>query len=294
MHWEDTMATSNTPAVASGPIEYTDPNSGKMTVVPLSALSFDSKGVFVPASPYNTSARLKDWLAYLVKSAQIVPDIGAAQHIAMILRATTPGSSGNNITVQIDGLQLDPDPTKVTFDVTVVEEDTYTKLTPDTVKKVLGTTNTPGTRPGLVHLLDTDTPALPTEASAKSLQGGNATTNASLPMDADAGSSPAFTLQAKAPGADGNTITVAISNVDKTTDPLPPTFDLTASWKPAKVSGITLQTLGAQMATFAYIITTFVPNGGAFSVPKPDTYHLSGGADAAPVTSASALVEALL
>ena len=268
------MATSNTPAVASGPIEYTDPDSGKMTVVPLSALAFDSKGVFVPAPPYNTPTRLKEWLTYLVTSGQIVPDTGAPpRHIAMILRATTPGSSGNHITVQTDGLKSDPDPTKVAFDVTVAEEDKYTGLTPATIKQVLGTTTTPGTQPGLVRLRDT--PTLPKAASAKALQGGDATTRAFLPIEADAGGVPAFILEAKAPGAKGNTITVAISNVDTTTDSLHPTFDLTASWKPAKVSGLTLQTLGATMAKeFAYIITALVPNGGAFSVPKPDTYHL--------------------
>lgn len=283
------MAASK-PVMSSGPIEYTDPDTGKMKVVPLSALSFDDSGKFVIAAPYDTPATLKDWLTYLVDNDVIVPEIGTTRRVAMILKAATPGSSGNTISVKFNVIP-NLDPTKSIFDITVSEEDVWKDLTPETVKQILGTESKAGTHPGLVQLLDTETPTLPKKTAAPvSLKITASKPKAAAVLGAESGSGDAFTVEAKAPGDEGEAITVAVSDVKKPTD-APPKFTLTASWKPAQVTGVTLDKVDNEMKKFGSVVKALLPDGGAFSVPKAGTYKLSGGTDDPP-TAATAEVDA--
>src|SRR5262249_14112433 len=98
-------------------------------------------------------------------AAMTVVPVGAAVAAAMVISATTAGTQGNNIQVASKITAPNSDPTQTQFSVTVTETDTYPNLTPASIAAILGTANSSGTvttsgsQPGLVTLLNTDTPA---------------------------------------------------------------------------------------------------------------------------------------
>jgi hypothetical protein len=270
--------------LGSGPIAFTD-QSGKMLLIPLSALTIDGKTIQA-SPPYNKNEILQ-WLQYLVNIGSLTPGTAPSPKPAMVIQAADPGPAGNNIKVIFSNIVPDPgDPTnadKTNFDATVTETDMYKGLSADStspsfIKTVLGTDKAP--KSGLVHVLDTDNPSLP-KAGAYSLTGGGASAKSSTQIPGDP-SGTAFNVEAKKNGQDGDDTAVTISNVDATAK----TFTLTAVWTQS-VTGIKLADLPGKLAGSGYEIAVNKPNGGDFAIPAPGTIGLSGGVDAVAASKAS-------
>ena len=288
------MATTPT-VLGNAPLEYTDPNTGKQVSIPLSALFFDpthnnqlsvNTKIWTPAVPPFIPSLLAD----LAQQGLIVPVPAATQKPAMTLTAADTGSAGNGIKVTISAVKPNVDPTQTTFTVKIEETDTYTGLTAASIVTILGTDKTPGTQPGLVHVVQSTTPAngLPAAVSKQAftqptapppppLPGPNAqsvlTNNAKTPV-------PFLTLEAKRIGPDGALTVVTIANVTATT------FDLTAYWSKT-VSGVTMATLPSNVA---YELAISPPPSGIISPPAAASVQLSGGTDGSSATAASAIV----
>jgi len=274
--------------LGNGPIAFTD-QSGKMLLIPLSALTID--GNTIQASPPYDKDEIRQWLQYLVNIGSLTPGTAPSPKPAMVIQAADPGPAGNNIQVIFSNIVPDPgDPTnaaKTTFDATVTEMDTYKGLSSDStspsfIKTVLGTDKAP--KSGLVHVLDADNPSLP-KAGVYPLAGGGASANSSAQIPG-ASSGTAFNVEAKKNGQDGDNTTVTISNVDATAK----TFTLTAVWTQS-VTGMKLKDLPDKLqGSSKYEIIVNKPNGGDFAIPAPGTIGLSGGADPKDATKASGTV----
>jgi hypothetical protein len=260
-----------TPSLASGPVEFTD--AGNQISLPLSSIFFDGNTIHAEGSLYNShKAAADDWLTYLAKIGEIVPDAQPPSKTAMVIKAKTAGSNGNFIQVQFSNFD-NTDPNNVKFDAAVTETDTYTGLTPGTIQPALtaqsGLIILPGTQP-------TDVP----KAGTYPMAIVSPNTAATVDIPKNSGSGNAFTVQARADGADGALTQVTIKDVTATT------FALVAAWKKSATQ-ITASSLGS---TFNYEITVSAPSGGTLSAPAPGTVTLSGGSDAASASAASAVV----
>src|SRR5690242_5817261 len=182
---------SKTVVLGNGPVAFTDQN-GQMLLIPLSALTLDSNTIEA-SDPYNTD-EIRQWLQYLVKVGFLTAGPTPAPKAAMTIQAADPGLAGNNIQVVFSNIVPDPaDPAnadKTTFDATITETDTYNGLSfdpasPSFIKTVLGTeTAGTGTKPGLVHIKDADTPSLP-KADSYPLTGGDSSTKSSVKIPGD-------------------------------------------------------------------------------------------------------------
>jgi uncharacterized repeat protein (TIGR02059 family) len=278
-------------AVCSGPIEYTDPITGALTVIPAGALTFNPNGSLAVAPQY--AAFKTPWLDYLFSTGVIQPAPISLPAPAMNISAATPGAQGNNISVTITITQPNPDPTLTMFSLQVQETDAWTGLTPATVMNILGTEKVVGSQPGLVHLLSTDTPTSPPAAlAATSLTGGSTQNNtfAALPIKGS-GSSTVFNLQAKSVGDGGNATRISIA-----VDDAAATFSITATWIQT-VTGLTLGTIptllsGQSNGAVAYEILVSPPKGGVYGLPSSigSPYTLSGGIDGATPSTATAII----
>lgn len=276
---------STTPTVLGNvPLEYTDPVSGKQVSIPLSALKFTNgqlsvdSSVWKPAVPGFVASLLATW----AQQGLIVPVPAAAPKPAMTLTAADAGSTGNGIKVTISNVKLNIDPTQTTFNLKIEETDTYTGLTPTSIITVLGTDKAAGTQPGLVHVVQSTTPAtgMPAAISKQTLAiGGGASAQLKL-MNNAATPAPFLTLEAKRAGTDGTQTTVTIANVQATT------FDLTACWSKT-VTGATLATLQSNVA---YELKILPPPSGIISPPAAASAQLSGGSDGSSASAASAIV----
>ena len=281
---------SKTVVLGNGPVAFTDQN-GQMLLIPLSALTLDSNTIEA-SDPYNTD-EIRQWLQYLVTTGCLAAG-PLAPKAAMTIQAADPGLAGNNIQVVFSNIVPDPaDPTnadKTTFDATITETDTYNGLSfdsasPSFIKTVLGTETVTGTKPGLVHIKDADTPSLP-KADSYPLTSGSDTTKSSVKIPGNP-SGNAFQVEAKKGGKEGNNTTVTISNVDASAK----TFTLTAVWTQT-VTGIKRGGLPEGLQGNQYEIKVDKPAGGDFAIPAPGPIGLSGGADARPASNATAIAPA--
>ena len=273
------------PAVlANGPIGFTD--SGQQKAIPLPDLYFDASGLIKADKwpPYNSStAALKNsidaWLQHLVRNGDLVKDTQQTPAAAMVITAKDPGAAGNSIKIVVSNVREDvANPPNKIFDVTVTETDTYTGLTPATIKDLLGTAAGGGQKPGLVFISSAAAPVLPAAgANPLSTDPAKATINKA---DATPG---AFDVTAKRGGVDGALTVVTIKDV------VGQTFTLVAVWTKS-ANGILPAAFSTQ---FAYeIVVSAPPGGGALLVPAPGTLVLAGGADAQGPTAASTVVPA--
>lgn len=278
--------------LGNGPITLTA-QDGKLLLIPLSALIFDATGS-IKATKWplysKYQAIVDPWLQYLVSIGALTPGTTAPPKPAMVIQAADPGLAGNNIQVVFSNIVPDPanppDPAKTTFDATITETDTYPGLSFDSaslsfIKTVLGTEKTNGAKPGLVHVLDADTPDLPKADLYLLTGGGAAKSSAKVTKDP---SGTAFTVEAKKNSTEGNKTTVTISNVDATAK----TFTLVATWTQS-VTGIKLADLPGKLNGGGYEINVNVPVGGSFAIPAPGPIELSGGADAMTASAASGI-----
>ncbi len=197
------------------------------------------------------------------------PRISAAGP-ALVVTASDTGFAGNNITVAAT-VHSDPDPSKTTFDLTVVEIETYTGLTLETLQKTLGTPTAPGSSPGLVVVPKVASApgtikqiggsnALP-RAGTITLTGGTPAKQASA-IFMDANKVYSFIVMAKKPGRDGSRTKATVSNVNLNNQ----TFDLQISWTKTAL-GATIATADQVFAALSYEVNVAPPSGGTYAVP---------------------------
>jgi hypothetical protein len=276
-----------TVVLGNGPIAFTE-QGGQMLLIPLSALTLD--GNTIQANPPYNTKEISQWLQYLVNTGFLTAG-STPPKPAMAITAADPGLAGNNIQVVFSNIVPDlADSTKTTFDATITETDTYNGLSVDStspsfIKTVLGTETITGTKPGLVHIKDADTPVLP-QTNNYLLTGGSASKYSSIQIPGDP-SGNAFQVEAKKSGKDGDNTKVTITNVDSSAK----SFTLTAVWTQT-VTSIKLGDLQVKLQGNQYEIKVDKPAGGDFAIPAPGPIGLSGGADARPASNASAIVPA--
>jgi len=264
---------ARTPALSNGPVEFTDVG-GNQVSLPLSSIFFDGKTIHAEGSIYNShKAAADDWLTYLARIGEIVPDADPPSKTAMVITAKHAGSTGNFIQIQFSNPD-NSDPTNVKFDATVTETDTYPALTPATIQSALSA------EPGLVILPGNAPTELP-KAGTYPLAVTSPNTSATVDIPKNSGLGNAFTVQARADGPDGALTQVTIKDVTAT-------FTLIAGWRKTATQ-ITASKVGT---TFDYEIAVAAPTGGTLSAPAAGTVTLSGGTDALSARQASAVVSA--
>jgi hypothetical protein len=280
---------TQTAAVGDGPIVYFS-DTGTQVLLPLSAISFD--GNAVKSKPAATPS-LQIWLDYLVRRGRISPGTAPAAADAMVFTAAAAGDTGNSIVVRVS--PNTPDGTKV--DIAVSEKDVYEGLTLATMTATLGSSGsaTAGTRPGMVRVqsIATGSPD-PAEGPATPVAG--ATTPAwTVPNSADA-TKASFTLEARGPGAEKGTMTIAVSKVAGAAGAK--TFTLTVSWTSTITVGTADLTVSpsdaaSKFAALAFAVKVSKPTGAAdLKLPRTGTFSLAGGAEPAAATSAAVTVQA--
>lgn len=273
-----------TAVLANSPVSFTDATGSQMSI-PLSDIYFDSSGAIKadrwPPYPTGSSTfknQVDAWLQYLVKKGDLVKDTAAPVPAAMLVEAKQAGATGNSVRLVVSNVR------EVTgnevFDVTVMETNTYTGLTPATIKNVIGTSAGGGTQPGLVFVSSAGAPAMPAAVTDQALA-DSPTATAIL----KAAATTAFELTPKAAGTDGHLTKVTIKDVDATAG----TFTLVAVWTKT-ATGIQPS---AMLTDFDYELTISVPTGAtALAVPAPGAVVLSGGEDAQGPQRASAVLAA--
>ena len=267
-------------ALANGPVEFTDSN-GVQISLPLTAIFFDGNAVNAEGDLYNTNKTIAEpWLAYQAGIGLLLPDAQPPVKTAMVIKANDPGSNGNFIQIAFSNFD-ETNPNDPKFDTAVTEGNTYTNLTPSTVQTILGATAGSGTKTGLVFVPGPSPAKLP-KAGSYPLVVKNPNTFAAATIPKNSGSGSAFTVQAKADGADGAQTKIEIKDVD----PSSSAFTLVATWSKT-ASQITSSQVGSN---FAYLITVDPPVGGTISAPVAGTITLSGGSDAVGAEAASATV----
>ncbi len=294
---------ANTPTVlGNGPLEYTDPNSGKQISIPLSALFFDpTKGNQLSIDstkwpdPSGTSVNVPGFvttmLSQAVQQGLILPVPAAAPKPALVVTAQDAGSAGNNIKVVCAVTTSKVDPTQSKFSVTVTETDTYQGLSLNSansnyIEKVLGSDTVPLSNPGLVHVVHSSLATTGIPASATAFKVTNPPTPKARADVKDATAKVLFTLEAKKDGKDGEQTSV-LSVAQNATDPT--AFDLSVQWTKA-ATGLTLSNVQANVASaLGYESAVSPPSSGIYSLPS-GTVQLSGGTDGSPGTAASAIV----
>lgn len=284
-----------TPTVTgSGPLEYTDPNSGKQVSIPLSALFFD------PAHGNQLSVNASQWtpalpafvaklLANLAQQQLIVPVPVASPQPALVITATDKGSAGNNIQVVFTITASNPDPTQTKFSAAVTETEVYKGLSlnpasANYIEKVLGSDTVTSPSPGLVHVLHASLGPTGTPATAAAFKAVTPTSKATADVK-DATPKTLFTLEAKKAGKDGEStsvISVGANAVD------PTTFDLSVQWTKSATNLTVGNVQTSTASALPYEIAVSPPPSGIISVPA-GTVQLTGGTDGASAAAASAI-----
>jgi hypothetical protein len=271
------------PAIMNGPIEVTDPNNGKQLSLPISDVYFEGSQIKAQGSLYTAHQTLFDnFLAHLVLTSAITPGPTPPVKPVMVIKAKTPGATGNTIVIAFTNFDTGANPK---FDAAVSESDTYTGLTSSTIQGILGSTTTDGKQRGLVFLPGAAPAAgIVPKAGVYALAIAGADTAATVGIPLDPGPGTAFKLQAKADGDEGARTSVEIKDVDAAAK----TFTLIASWSKAAPAKILPSDLAA---TFDYEIAVTPPPGEvSVATPAPGSVLLNGGADAAEAVAASATV----
>lgn len=276
---------SNTPVIGTGPIEFMSEagaaDQGKQLSIPLTELYFDSNGV-LKGDRWPLYVAHKDavdkLLAYVQQAGAVQPGSAPAPAAALKVTARYAGAAGNNIKLIVtkSGTSDPADATK--FDAELVEQDSYPRLTKDTIEKVVGSAQ----GAALIFITPASAAAKP-KAAAYPMLGGAQPFKVSV---LDANGNQAFEVNARNANDDeAKYTTITISGVSN--DPADPKFDLTVGWDK---SGVGLHPADLQ-PTFAYEITVGnPPDGNALGVPGNGTVLLSGGSDPAQATPASAVV----
>jgi hypothetical protein len=270
--------------IANGPISFTD-GEGRAFAIPLSLLSFNDQGqLLYDEWPHDEHSGLLDlWLPYWQKQGMIREGAEPPRGQAMIITAQDAGAAGNTILLDIQNVRPDPADAAITiFDATVTETNSYPGLTPESLKEVIGEEAGGGTKPGLVFVSSTGDPVLPKAGDYPLADGGADASSVDIPTPDD--SAIAFSLDARKAGAEGDNITVTISDVDEVAS----TFTLVAVWN-KEATGLEADELEA---TFAFEIAVDPPASGELAAPAAGEYLLRNGSDIQSAVSASATLPA--
>jgi len=210
---------TTTLVTGNGPLEFTNSN-GQQISIPLTAFYFDGSGTLQVDATWGAATGLqpgKGLLAYVQSEGLIAPAPAASPFPAMIIKAASAGTGGNNISITIADVSPAVDPTLTTFTITVSESETYTGLTAATIAGVLGASSvvgstlvsaTNGSSPGLVQV---EVGSVDPNGIPSSVSGTLAGNPAELSVDGDGSPALVFTLLAKNSGTDGALTQVDIS-----------------------------------------------------------------------------------
>jgi hypothetical protein len=271
---------------ALGPITFND--AGRQFEIPLSQLFFDDQGGIKADRWDNYSSAPVDgpfqlavraWLSYLVKAEVITPAARSEPAAAMVITAVSPGAAGNDIILAVSNVTETPAGSGTfVFGASVTETDVHKGLTQANLITRLGNAAGGGSEPGLVFVFGS---ASDLPEPGDYLMSG-ATAKVDIPKK-NVPAATAFTLKAKASGADG--ILTKISITTSASD----AFDLTATW--TKDTGTTPVAPSALQALFQYeIAVTAAPGQTALAAPAAGTYKLTGGANPSGPVPATVLL----
>jgi hypothetical protein len=271
-------------AIGKGPVLFFT-SEGVMIQVPLNQITFDDNGAVDTSFQTDAStAKLKEWLAYLAKRGDLKPAGTKPGPPALKAIAQFDGPGGNNIEVTIS-----PSGAANQVDVAVKKVDTYEGLTLATLEARLGTAAAPvAANTGLlrVHTLTAGAP-MPAANPDVAPDAAAGAVTWTIAKNAAAPENP-VKLEAKRAGAgfDADDFVVAISNV------VGSSFTLTVTWAPTPVTNVELADIPADLdAAFQYLVKFAAPaQNVAIKLPAPVTTTLGGGRDALAPAAAVATV----
>jgi hypothetical protein len=244
---------ANPGIIADGPITMMDAE-GREIVIPLTALTIVGGTVNTDGWPafkkYSSDDQkiIQGWLAQLVSDGTVSAPAAAQPVPAMTVRASAPGPAGNLLSVKVDSGTSDPDPSKTTFNVSVVLTQTYTGLTRDTVESVLGSDANPLPQPGLVDVVHGSIdPTKQVDAHKTATFPAPPAATKSRADLLDATNNRVVTLEAN---RTFGTTTLALSNFEDVNN----TFTIVAKWlKPVvesqTITGVQISTIATKLGT---------------------------------------------
>jgi hypothetical protein len=256
-----------------GPFEFTDSN-GKHVSIPLTALTVSNNQIQSSNMQWNgylTSAPAQKLWTYMLAENLLSPMPSPAPFPAMVIRAASEGTAGNNITVTVT-VSTPPsspsieDPTKLPFTIQVTETDTYTNQTAATIANTLKAAN------ALVQVIDSVQSSGIPEPFSGSFMGSP--DQISITEIGSPGGT-LFILGPRTPGPNPLNISVTI-DVGSPPSADPEAFTLTASWIGPTLTA-TLETLASVASALNSEITISKPSSGAYSLPQGGQTTLTGG-----------------
>jgi hypothetical protein len=255
--------------IGGAPISFL--KDGVQTGIPVSLLTFKDGAVDASRLGEPLATDAAPLFALLLASGVIKAGETPAPVVALTLRAKTPGTAGNTLTVKFENVDPKTPAGDSKADVTVHYEDRRKDLTKDSIGAELGIT-TAGTKPGLIVLKAAATEA-PNGMTAAPL---NPTTHE---LDIPGPNGTAFTVQASGTGALFDDVKVAIIGVNAAAG----TFTLVISCDRVE-SGLKVDDIETAFAPLLEIVGTVA------APPAEGQIKLAGGTD--PETSSAKAAEA--
>jgi hypothetical protein len=271
-------------ADGNGPLQLMDPDLSKHVSIPLRNLFFENgilkaDGGLIPSG--DKGKAYEDFLHRQAEVGVIAPGAPATKPV-MVIRAKGAGSSGNGLSLFFGDFAVDPvDASKTTFTATVTEVDEYAKVKPEDLPGLIGSSASPGKRPGLVIVASSPSPKkdLP-KASPPSYKLTGDPASVEIPKNSDP-EKTTFKLQARESGPDGANTNVEVSEVNATAG----TFTLRATWSKTEKK-ITVKEF-AEKFKYAIIVEAPASTAGILP-PAAGSYKLSGGRDVGSIEGAPA------
>jgi hypothetical protein len=279
----------NIPVLGGSPVAFIDIN-GNQREIPLSQLYFDSHGINATSwAPYYSFKPIVDpWLAFLVAQGMLVPGTRPAGKPALIIAAREAGAAGNAVSVTFANPIPNADLKAATVDLTVSARQSWSRLTAESLQKVLGTGPGTGSQPGLVFLAG-PAPAAGTIPVEGTVPAAGKPAEFAIPKQGDG---TAFTLEAlfnsDDDAADAALLTVTVAQVDATRG----SFSLIVNWTKSQQTASLDALLNKN--PFAFLVSFAAPSGGLIGPPNAGTIALQGGADSSPTGALIATATALM
>jgi hypothetical protein len=275
-------------AVGSGPVVFSA-DDGKQIQVPLTLIYFEDGAVGTSRTNDASSANLLLWLRYLVRRGRIGPGASSPPKTALAFKATNPGASGNNIT--ITAAEVVPATTPRRVDLTVALTDRYPNLRIvdlGHLDDLMGTAGAAGSKPGLLRVKTPlpGNPVLPTVGEKPEddrTPVGGVTPPANWTLSGTG--ADALVLEPSTPGDafDAGTTVVRVdagAAADSVT--------LVVTWSATVRNVAATDDFATKLDPFRLLVKLGDPPAGGFTLPRPDTVSLTGGADSSDAVAATA------
>lgn len=205
--------------------------------------------------------------------------LDGATNVSMHFVAVDAGVTGNNIRVTVENLDTTTNPP--TFDITVVEESTFSGATIGTLDRLLG--YEASNSPNLAHVIrasvEQNPNGLPVAGQYEFSVAQTPSARANVP---DPTGKVAFTLEAKREGTDGTLTTATVANVTAGVSPV--TFDLTLEWTKT-LPKQSMANFGSIAAGLAYEVVVTAGGSGS-TLPSEGSTALAGGSAGNPAVVA--------